>query len=1050
MRRFLFISFLLLLSNTSAVPQSSSGVPGDIQIEDGSGGFGSNGTNGNKALVKVKGESHFSPRNPYVDVTLFGVRAVNPATTPAAVGLTANCTKGSTAVPISSASTLQNGDGVTLYGCGAPNSMATPSGLQVTNGVASGPTGTGIVVTGLAGTTKRCYKLVARNTYQGLTAASTEVCRTNGAATLGEQSNANSALSRNISTNVVTVTTSSAHGLPVGCASGNCPIVFIYNTSDDEDFGGWQVLDSVPTSTTFTYTNGRTIAGGASASAIGGTTYYWLSDHLNFGSPGPGVWQYGIYEGPSGAETLVGLSIPQITLLSDDPTAYTWDYYGSTMSGRGIFAPFWPTAPPSMPTSNSLTTTIVSGAGTTTLVLSTPPSTNSTGATILFDDAPNIAAAAAAAMSTDNGGGMLYFPAPTSQSGVVLAYVTNSYLNLSQVGVSQAGAFYANDTVQYRGKWRGDLTLNYQQCAEPQFALACHIPIIANYANPGIYFQGGSMQGVTLSCNGNSFVCMFYSVGQPSLLSDMTFSDASPVADYMGILLYDFEPYVAGGFGTFMRNITFTTGPSNEGGVGTTATPLYAIKNNAELNYEYVSMAHRGIFLQANPTGSSFDFNQGEEEQGGIMPMLSLYHCGSTASFAVKMHNAIEDTMQQPLVSNLGCSLGAVSGSLSVDYAYPPSAGMALLSGRAFNSVYVYNSPALTPAQLGQDFNLEFTNTVPPVSKIFDEPVFIAGSTGKLGIGQIANPTAAPTVSVTTACTGHPGAGTYSFGVVAWDITSIQSTAIGNSTLVGPASLPIVLNGISNCAVITQPNLPAGAAYWGVVVVSGPGAGNYIYAENGSACGPSFVPSSVKSFTYQTNYFCGGRPSVNTTALQILDANSVYHTSLSLLPSAASPTSFAGVTFFDLNSDNWPAFNANKSSNKNIIPGSVYYSLSPATNSDIKATTMVASTSAQHDYLFSWTVSLKTIGSGCSGSTTVILNEIHTDPNASASVTVPVATITLANSGNGTVGFVASGANNILAKNGTAVQYSTSAYSAGRGCTVNPAYVISPTLLQLW
>jgi hypothetical protein len=127
----------------------------------------------------------------------------------------------------------------------------------------------------------------------------------------------------------------------------------------------------------------------------------------------------------------------------------------------------------------------------------------------------------------------------------------------------------------------------------------------------------------------------------------------------------------------------------------------------------------------------------------------------------------------------------------------------------------------------------------------------------------------------------------------------------------------------------------------------------------------------------------------------------------------------------------------------------VYQTQSSAVNTNISATTMVASTSALHDYLLNWTISLTTAGSGCTGNTTVILNAIFTDPNASGSITEVLGTITLATAGNGNVGFIASGVDNILAKASTAVQYSTSSYTGG-GCTTNPTYQVSPTLVQLY
>jgi hypothetical protein len=139
----------------------------------------------------------------------------------------------------------------------------------------------------------------------------------------------------------------------------------------------------------------------------------------------------------------------------------------------------------------------------------------------------------------------------------------------------------------------------------------------------------------------------------------------------------------------------------------------------------------------------------------------------------------------------------------------------------------------------------------------------------------------------------------------------------------------------------------------------------------------------------------------------------------------------------------------------NPSPGSpvtqmVYNTPSSGTLTNIGATNMVATTSAQHDYLFNWTIDLTTTGLSCTGNTTVTLNVIFTDPNTSTPVTQALGTVTLANGTSGTVGFIAEGTENVLAKTGTAVQYSTTNYTGGSGCITNPSYTVYPTLVQLW
>lgn len=116
---------------------------------------------------------------------------------------------------------------------------------------------------------------------------------------------------------------------------------------------------------------------------------------------------------------------------------------------------------------------------------------------------------------------------------------------------------------------------------------------------------------------------------------------------------------------------------------------------------------------------------------------------------------------------------------------------------------------------------------------------------------------------------------------------------------------------------------------------------------------------------------------------------------------------------------------------------------SSAVSANIAATNIVSSASSTKLYHFDWVISLVTAGTGCTGSTTVTMNSIETDPNAVGSITVALGTITLANLGNGTVGFVAEGSDVFYVKTGTALQFSTSSYTAGSGCSVNPIYQVT-------
>lgn len=132
-----------------------------------------------------------------------------------------------------------------------------------------------------------------------------------------------------------------------------------------------------------------------------------------------------------------------------------------------------------------------------------------------------------------------------------------------------------------------------------------------------------------------------------------------------------------------------------------------------------------------------------------------------------------------------------------------------------------------------------------------------------------------------------------------------------------------------------------------------------------------------------------------------------------------------------------------------LSPQIVYTTPSASVNANISATNMVAMTNTIHEYKFEWIVSLTTPGTSCVGSTTVVLNAIYTNPNNSTPVTQNISgTITLASSGNGTAGFIASGTTPVLAAPGTAVQYSTSSYTGGGSCSPNPKYQVQATLVQ--
>lgn len=132
------------------------------------------------------------------------------------------------------------------------------------------------------------------------------------------------------------------------------------------------------------------------------------------------------------------------------------------------------------------------------------------------------------------------------------------------------------------------------------------------------------------------------------------------------------------------------------------------------------------------------------------------------------------------------------------------------------------------------------------------------------------------------------------------------------------------------------------------------------------------------------------------------------------------------------------------------FPTVVYNTASASTNTNIAATNMVASVATTATFRAEFTFDITVIGTNCTGSTSLNINVLFTDPNNQSSqpnYTQNLA-ITLMNNGplgNESVG----GLFTFRAKSGTAIQYSTTGYTAGAGCTINPSYQVFPILEQL-
>ena len=311
-------------------------------------------------------------RDPYVDVTRYGVRALVPTAIPVTSGITATIRAGGNTATISTVSCpsqtgsvcFRNGDGVVIYGAGPTCSLSTPVAPTVTPSVDGGNTGSGFVYTGPSGGLTYQYQVVAVDQHGCYTSASAVKSITNGQP-LGLQSVAVISCSRD--GNIVTCTTSAPHTLAAGA------VVSIYQTSDDINFGTWEKVDTVPDSRHFTYTSGIDLSNGNNiltnlsrqeaspgngTFATGGTVTWFNLNRITV-KPVAGAWEYCVYGRTPGNMNWIGCGKPQGTGLSTI-SDLTFDDYGPTMMANFVQPGWLPATPPSSGQADWFSTTIVS------------------------------------------------------------------------------------------------------------------------------------------------------------------------------------------------------------------------------------------------------------------------------------------------------------------------------------------------------------------------------------------------------------------------------------------------------------------------------------------------------------------------------------------------------------------------------------------------------------------------------------------------------------------------------------------------------------------
>jgi hypothetical protein len=498
----------------------------------------------------VGGDVAFIGPNPYIDATLYGVRAISADDT--IPQTTATASANSTSVSLAAASTFKNGDGVVLYEAGQSCVLATPSALAVTPSLPAGVMGVRRVVSGPSGSTTYSYQIVGRDKLGGLTAAGVLESTNTGAGSLGLNSVSISTITR--SNNTVTVTTSSAHGLAVGA------IAYIVEVADSSYIGYFRVA-TVPDNTHFTYTQGMDTRAGASTSSSGGSVKWYNCNYLSW-TGDSNTWQYYIYGRASGSTALIGVTRPPLTVNGTAET--TWEDYGSTMMGNFSLPDFVPSTPPAASQPQYLATTIVSGAGTTNIEIANEVVNAISSQTIKFCNGPNLVTAAAAAQA--NGvSGTLHLPAASNAY-----YYINSHTVLSVENIIQAAPLHLYETLEANvGTWSGEQ--GGSLTSTPQFAWRGSILNNILTANPGVYVYGGSNVFKTLTFEGkNQGVAVMVADNDTFNLTfeNVNIVTGSSSEDYTGICLL-----VSSISNQSFKNCLFSGSSPNTGGA--TLAPLF-------------------------------------------------------------------------------------------------------------------------------------------------------------------------------------------------------------------------------------------------------------------------------------------------------------------------------------------------------------------------------------------------------------------------------------------------------------------------------------------
>ena len=727
---YLMVAQDVIVVSSSVPPGAPSGNRSDAQCEiDGS------LSNCSGLLYNVQGDLHDKRPNPWIDTSLYGARAMIPRLAPVTTGVTATISLSNpTTAKISTNSCpgqvggvcIVNGDGVVVYGAGAACALSTPAAPTVMVSNDGGVTGSGFVVNArFTGSTAYQYQVVAVDKNGCVSAASPVTSISNGNS-LGLQTVNVSTCTR--SNGIATCATSSAHTLGPGAA------VFVIGTSDDMNFAGWQMVDTVPDSTHFTYTNGIDLSngnniltplttqgiGGNGISATGGTARWFNLNRITVTAVA-NAWEYCFYGRTSRSNVWLGCGKPQGDGISSTITDLTFDDYGSPLNDNRLIPAWIPRTPPGAAQARWLTANVRNVSG-TTLTLDTAATTAVSGAVIRHDNCPPIQKAVTAA-GTGRGGYfnyLLHFPV----SGVGQFYDINSTCTLPpKTAADFTQGLWLNGTlvVQTSSLFIGNMIP--QAHSVVGFAQNSGPNSYVNEAYPGIY--GGQYsytfrQLAFIGAPSNGAIPMIFDQVQPFTLEDTTLiggSDGTNGGLDMALILRGNGASTGGGVSSSyviqIRNSYMSAGGNSFNQSFNNVTPAFFCNGCGILEIDNLQLNQRGVAIASSTSGAVNLKWIGGRIQGGANPVIATI--GNVNGTYIDWEHYEIDTYHVPPIANLAGSAvagGQATGSLYINEAACTAANEPMLSGRPFQQITVANNYQANCAVSGQNHDIVLT-TVP-------------------------------------------------------------------------------------------------------------------------------------------------------------------------------------------------------------------------------------------------------------------------------------------------------------------------------------------------